>query len=269
LGYHQAMRGFFDTHIHSAPDISERCGDDIDIAREAKAASLAGIVLKNHIFPTGARAHLTMKAVEGIRVVGGIVLNSPFGFVNAEAVECSFTMGGRVLWMATRDARLYEAAWEAGEISAEELRSTLRIVARHRGVLGTGHLRGAALEALIKTALDLGVERIVVNHPDSASVGLSLTQQIELAQLKGVWLERAYLHLHPAVKQPIEKETIFRAIRATGVENNLIATDLGRAGAPSPAEGMAAWCRILNEAGFGKEEIARLGRDNPRAIYFT
>jgi hypothetical protein len=61
-------------HVHSAPDLDPRRFDDLELAREAAAAALGGIVLKNHHFSTAERASLVSKTVPGLRVLGGLVL---------------------------------------------------------------------------------------------------------------------------------------------------------------------------------------------------
>ena len=44
----EILRGAIDVHCHTAPDALERSVDDIALARQAKAAGMRAIVLKNH-----------------------------------------------------------------------------------------------------------------------------------------------------------------------------------------------------------------------------
>ena len=79
--------GVIDMHVHAHPDVFGRNMDDIDLAMLAKARGMRGFVIKNHISETASRAALTMHAVPGIEVWGGIVLNSAVGGINPDAVE--------------------------------------------------------------------------------------------------------------------------------------------------------------------------------------
>ena len=79
--------GVIDMHTHTHPDVFGRSIDDVDLATLAKARGMRGIVIKNHISETASRAALAMKAVPGIEVWGGIVLNNAVGGINPVAVE--------------------------------------------------------------------------------------------------------------------------------------------------------------------------------------
>src|SRR6266513_681880 len=99
--------GAIDIHVHSDPDAFNRSLDDFDIARIAARKGMRGIVLKNHVAPTAARAALIMRTVPGIEVWGGIALNRAVGGVNPLAVEWFHRMSGgrgKVVWLPTFDA---------------------------------------------------------------------------------------------------------------------------------------------------------------------
>lgn len=85
--------GVVDMHVHSHPDVFGRNMDDVDVANIAKARGMRGIVLKNHISETASRAALAMRAVPGIEIFGGIVLNKAVGGVNPDAVEWMHQIG--------------------------------------------------------------------------------------------------------------------------------------------------------------------------------
>src|ERR1700694_3890575 len=91
--------GAVDTHVHSAPDLVPRKLNDLDAARQARAAGMAAIVLKNHFFTTALRAQLVVSEVPRIRVVVSIVLNQPMGGTNPWAVEAAARAGAKVVWM--------------------------------------------------------------------------------------------------------------------------------------------------------------------------
>src|SRR5207248_8850796 len=101
------IAGLMDTHIHAAPDVFGRSMDDEEMAILYKERGLEGLVLKNHVATTADRAWFARKHVEGLKVFGGIVLNSAVGGINPDAVNWMWRMQGgygRVVWFPTFDA---------------------------------------------------------------------------------------------------------------------------------------------------------------------
>src|SRR5206468_13082954 len=70
------VAGAIDMHCHPFPDLFPRLADDIDIAIAARDAGLKALMLKCHHESTVSRAYLISRIVPGIRVFGGVVLNS-------------------------------------------------------------------------------------------------------------------------------------------------------------------------------------------------
>src|SRR6266851_2107435 len=64
--------GAVDTHVHSAPDLVPRKLDDVEVARQARDACMAAVVLKNHFLATALRASLVESLVPGIRVIDSL-----------------------------------------------------------------------------------------------------------------------------------------------------------------------------------------------------
>jgi len=52
------LEGVYDFHVHSSPDVVERKLTDTELAREARNRNMAGLVIKNHLFETAARAFI-------------------------------------------------------------------------------------------------------------------------------------------------------------------------------------------------------------------
>ena len=73
------LRNAIDIHVHGSPDSRPRALDGIEIARQAKAAGMRAIVLKNHYEYTSSLAYIVRKEVPGIEVFGGISLVSLIG----------------------------------------------------------------------------------------------------------------------------------------------------------------------------------------------
>ncbi len=106
-----------------------------------------------------------------------------------------------------------------------------------------------------------GIDRIIVTHPSSQLVGMSVAQQREAARL-GALLE--YTLMTVVRDAPIDE---FAAqIRGVGPENVILTTDLGQVGNPLPADGLRDALPRLASAGFTDAEIDIMTRRNPARL---
>lgn len=62
------LQGSYDLHIHPIPSHVPRLLDDFEVLAQAEEAGMAGVLLKNHYEPTGARAILANRRGEGFRL---------------------------------------------------------------------------------------------------------------------------------------------------------------------------------------------------------
>jgi hypothetical protein len=268
--------GVVDMHVHTAPDVPPRLMSDLVLAREAAAAGYRAVVLKSHHTPTAARAVIAEEAVGGVRVLGGVALNTPAtGGINASAVEAAAAMGGRVVWMPTFTSRnhirhmssagrgaglefLGRASHPVDVVDGEgellpEVLAVLDVVAAHDLTLATGHLGPADIMLLVPEARRRGVRRVVITHPEMDVVALPIEQQMALADLGGVWFERVAVITRAPIDHPVAD--IAEAIRAVGVETTVLATDLGQPANPSPVRGLEEYVRAMRECGFSSDDI--------------
>ena len=262
-------------HVHTAPDVPPRLMNDLELTREVAEAGYRAVVLKSHHTPTAARAAMAEAAVGGVRVLGGVALNTPAtGGINASAVEAAAVMRGRVVWMPTftarnhvqfmargqgeglaflgRTERAVDIVDEHGKLLPDVL-ALLDVVAAHDLTLATGHLGPTDIMLLVPEARRRGVKRVVVTHPEMEVVSLPLEQQLELADLGGVWFERVAVVTRSPMDYPVSG--IAEAIRVVGVDSTVIATDLGQPGNPSPVRGLEAFVAALRDCGFGMDDI--------------
>lgn len=278
------VQGAVDTHLHSSPDILPRSQDDLEIARAAAEAGMAAIVLKSHHLATAARAVLVDKHVEGVRILGGLVLNrASAGGLNADAVRANLGVGGKVIWLPTVSAANHQAYLgqrdtdqhlralsqasamvpvvdEGGKV-LPELEPILDLIAEADAVLATGHLSSAEIVTIVNRALDAGVRRILVTHPEAEMVDLDLSAQRDLAD-HGVMFERCYY----SVLNGLEPEKMLESIRTVGVDSTVLATDLGQYfNAPVP-DGLAEYAAILKAAGLTEDEWRAMSATNPRRL---
>jgi hypothetical protein len=81
------IKGAFDLHVHSAPDVLPRLMNDIEMAQRIIKNGMAGYAIKSHYFCTSERAELINELYPGCKAVGTISLNSAVGGINPTAVE--------------------------------------------------------------------------------------------------------------------------------------------------------------------------------------
>ena len=172
------LKDIVDCHVHTAPSLMPRRHTDGEILTIARQAGVGTVVLKAHEGSTVERAR-----VQGEGAVGGIVLNSPVGGANPDAVRVATALGGRIVWMPTVSAPAHVAARSSPELSVhrevrfsevpivtdgrvrEEWHDVIALVAEHDLVLASGHLNMDEAVAVFELAIARGVRRLLVNHP--------------------------------------------------------------------------------------------------------
>jgi hypothetical protein len=281
--------GAIDTHIHSAPDVLPRKFNDLELAQRFKARRMAGFVLKSHYICTADRATLVNQIVPEIQAFGAIALNNSVGGLNPLALDIAGRLGTRVVflpsvdnanelenvsgqrdesklpyWMSiAREMRALGIAgsWlnvtEDGKVTPAT-RQCLEIIAKHDMVLATSHIRPSEVLPVVNAAKEVGVQRIVITHPEFPTTLLSIPQQQELARL-GVYFERCFTTPNTG---KIAWEQVYANIRQVGPETTILATDLGQSNAPYPDEGLGMFAARLLDNGFSEAEVQPMVRDN-------
>lgn len=254
------LDGMIDLHVHAAPDSEARSVNAIETARLARSHGMRGLLFKNHYTHTASLAYLVSQVVEGIEVYGGITLNRTVGGINPVAVELmANTTGshGQVVWMPTRDARSIAISRD-GELLPEVL-EILDVMARYDLALATGHSTPEESLLLIREAGARGIERIIVTHPFSPSVAMTVATQREAARL-GALLE------YPA-SQAFESDERFdqllAQLREVGPEHIALTTDLGQPENPVHTDGLDIIVSRLIDSGITQAEIDVMTRRNP------
>ncbi len=100
----ELVRGAYDLHVHTSPDIMPRSASDLELAHRCRQWGLAGFVIKSHYVPTAERAALVRSLVPDVDVLGALVLNCAVGGMNTMAVEIAAREGARIVWMPTFDS---------------------------------------------------------------------------------------------------------------------------------------------------------------------
>ena len=280
------IQGAIDFHVHSAPDVFGRSVTDIEAATLARRMGLRGIVLKNHVTSTADRAAIVREVVPGLEVFGGIVLNMAVGGVNPHAVEWMARMSGRygkVVWLPTIDADYHLKTFHEpgdglkvaidGKVTAET-EAVLKIIAREKLVLCTGHVSPPEVLAVTRRAVELGASNVVITHAMAEVPNLSMAQMKELAAL-GATIELDFVNhlMGPQAHLPwmrhwhrVSVKDMAEAIKELGAAHILIATDLGQTGNPTHPDGMMLLVQGLKQEGVSDADIDRMMRKNPARL---
>ncbi|MCF6473203.1 cytosolic protein [Nonomuraea sp. MG754425] len=288
----ELVAGAYDIHIHVAPDVMRRRIDDLTLAARFADVGLAGYVLKSHYVPTAERAAVVRAAVPGFGAVGAITLNAAVGGMNPVAVEIAARGGAQVVWLPTVDsanqractaadpegatppmwARLQDELRAAGmaadpvEVVApgggvlDRTRQVLRLIAAHDLTLATGHLGADEIDAVVAAAVEEGVRRIVVTHPEFTSQRVAVERQRALAA-KGALLERCFTTPHSG---KVSWQTWLEHIAAAGPEHSVLSSDLGQPFNPPVEDGLALLADRLTAEGFTDKDVRTMAVENSR-----
>jgi hypothetical protein len=278
-----SVEGVIDLHCHSGPDAVPRSVNDLELVRQARAAGLRAVVIKNHFTMTADRAQLAMEEVPGMEVFGGIVLNASVGGLNAEAVRRMIAMRGnrgKIVWLPTLDAanqvdfakesRPFVAVVRAGK-PVPELQEIFALIARHELVLATGHSSADESIVLLTAAREAGVKKMLVTHGLAEAIRGTPEKLRTLADL-GALIECTWLTHVPGqggainVGRVVPVEEGVRIMRAIGFERVVISSDFGQQHNLPPPEGMRAFISALLANKVSPAEIDFIARRNPARL---
>lgn len=271
------LLGAYDLHMHAAPSPFGRALDDFGLLEEAGRAGMAGIVLKSHYEPTGARAQLAnTHCVSSCTAYGGIVLNWPVGGLNPYAVENALRRGVRIVWMPTRDSANsllsgnmpgdffdrpgITVTDETGSLKPKVIR-ILEIAKKYGTAVATGHLSPDESVLLCRKGREMGV-RMVLTHPEFDRTIVDASTQAELAAL-GVYVEKCWYNV--AEGNCTVKEMVSH-IRQTGIGQCFLTTDRGQGNREHPAEAMKRFLITLLEAGLTEDELYTMTHTVPGKV---
>lgn len=258
-----------DLHVHAAPSLLPRHGNDAETVTAERAVGFGTVVLKSHEGSTVERAAIAGGDQAG--VYGGIVLNSPVGGANPDAVQVAARLGGRVVWMPTVSAPNHRAGANSPELSVHrgfELgpvavtdddgrllpgwHDVLDVVVEHDLLLASGHLHARETVTLFGEARRRGAQRLMVNHPlmaflhwtaDDAQALLALDVHLELGILPDLLGNAEHASLNLTHTYPASL-LVFGG-------------DLGHAHHPGPDTAVAPWLADL-ETRVGAERAAAI-----------
>ncbi|WP_382304275.1 DUF6282 family protein [Herbiconiux sp. UC225_62] len=282
------LDGAVDLHCHSGPSPMPRRITHAEAAAQAADAGFRAIVVKCHYHDTVTDVLSMQPLLEGlpIQVFGGIALNSVNGGLNPWAVDRSLKMGGRMVWFPTISSRIHLehsahhaetqahfqplGMMQSAEVSVfdadgavrPEVRQIVEQAKDEGALVSTGHLDGESALAVVRTAAEVGHDRLLVSHPNYVT-DIDVARLEEMVAL-GAMVEHEVAMYHRDHIFPAEVLVDF--IRRFGAENTVLGSDLGQVGNPLPVEGYRGLLPRLLELGVGEDEIALMIRTNPARL---
>ncbi|RPJ34718.1 MAG: hypothetical protein EHM35_09650 [Planctomycetaceae bacterium] len=283
---HLTVKGVYDLHVHSGPDLFDRIGDEAEIAAMCRDAGMAGVLFKVHHESTVARAYYASKLSPGIECHSSICLNRGVGGINPGSVETAVKMGAKIVWMPTSDSAYHElkygvtGAWghvqdsrlalRAKAISllddkgklVGEIQPVLGLIARHNVVLATGHISPEETELLIPAALEAGVKKIVLTHVNFTKF------LMPLERVKGYVGMGAMAELCAPSQWGgyLGQEDTRDWIEALGADNCFISSDAGISRKPAPHEAIRTFLYVMSTLGISLRDLHVLSIENPRRL---
>lgn len=271
------IEGGYDVHVHPEPSHFPRNTDDFELVRRADALKMAGVVLKSHYDPTGARAYLANKYAGSkyTKAYGSVALNWPVGGLNPYAVECNYKMGGKITWMPTRDTH---NCLQYGDMNGDFFKrpgirafdedgklkpviyEILEIIRKYNGVLGTGHFYLDETLALCNAAVKMGV-KTVLTHPEWNRTVVPLDIQVALAR-KGVIIEKLWANVYDNM---VTAEYMAYTMKEIGYKHIVWGTD-GAFGDFDPIKAITDFVDGMSNAGITDKDIKTMLCDTAAAL---
>jgi len=150
---------------------------------------------------------------------------------------------------------------EDGKVS-KATHDCLDLIAKHDMILATGHIGPSEMPAVVKAAVEQGVKRIVITHPEFPTTCLTIEEQRALTRFD-VFFERCFTTPHTG---KIAWEQVFDNIRTIGSSTTILSTDLGQSNNPFVDEGLGMFVGKLLDAGFRETEIQQMARHNATQV---
>ena len=276
-----SLNGVIDMHVHTAPDVCLRTYNDLELTAAAVRAGARAIVIKGHHCSTVARAALcnayNRSAFESNAFVmyGGLALNYDAGGLNPKAVQTALEMGAKVIWLPTVDAENdcrkhgrcggIRMTDDRG-VPTQELRRIFTLIKEYDAVLATGHISPEEIWCVVDSARNIGVQKIVITHPEYWVVDMSLEDQKELVSDYDVILERCFM-------QPLQNgcwvsnaERNLEAIRELGADSTILSTDCGNPATPPWEESARQYLQFMADHNVNSEELRSMTKTTPARL---
>ncbi|MCU1596681.1 MAG: hypothetical protein JWQ47_420 [Glaciihabitans sp.] len=284
--------GAVDLHVHPSPSPFPRRLSIAEAAWQAHEAGFRAILTKSHHHSMVTDIQATSESLGGlpIPVHSGVALNNYVGGLNPYAAELALAQGGKMVWFPTISSHAHIHVHEeegenlkfptnnlglrhTTEISIldeegalkPEVLDILEVIKTHDAIMSCGHLDPDQIDVLVAQASRMGVQRILVNHPN-------FVIQAEPERVRR-WVELG-ARIEHSICQYDDRSSFYQwgldvlmtYITAAGIDNTLLGSDLGQANNPYPIDAYSRIVRGLLDAGLPKADVRKLINDNPAEL---
>jgi hypothetical protein len=276
-----SLHGVIDMHVHSAPDIRERAYSDFELMEAGIKVGARAIVIKSHHGTTMNRAYLVNEHNKilhqndnNFTMFGSITLNAAIGGLNPIAVETGLKMGAKIVWLPTTSAENHLKKYgKTGGIAClnnskivEPLKEIFKMIKDYDAVLGTGHLAPEEIFPIVDQAKSMGLEKIVITHPEFWVVGMSHEDQIKITKDYDVYLERCYAQPMGGGVYQSNLEDNLAIITKVGYKNIIVDTDGGQVENPHWEIALETYMQYLADHGIADDQIDVMTKKIPAKL---
>jgi hypothetical protein len=147
-----------------------------------------------------------------------------------------------------------------------EARQVLDLIAEANIILSVGHLTLQEIRVVVSYGKEIGMNKLILDHPHSSTMRIDIENQIELADL-GCIVNHTYAQVSPRF-HAISVGQLADNIRRLGPRRVVLSSDAGQIGNPTPAESMRIYVQLLLEEGISPDDIRVMLHENPgRMLY--
>lgn len=287
------LNGVYDLHIHTGPSVAKRLLDAGDMMKNAQAVGYKGYLVKDHYAPSAHGCQLVQEHLGNgsCKCYSSIVLNNCVGGLNILALDVAYNMGTRMVYMPTVSSLLHIEDHKgrkflgSGNMTTTDLEEpiylldgnnkiipecieVLKYIAEKGDlVLSTGHISWQEIDVLIPTALELGVKKIIVNHPNFTI--MAPFDAVARWAKQGAWIEMTACEFGAVVFDDDSRFSpikLFDQYQEAGVplEQMFISSDFGQSISPEPTEGMYKFLNLIHEElGYDVDVLERMTKTIP------
>jgi hypothetical protein len=277
------LEGAIDDHIHSAPDAyNTRVYDELELAIQACQVGMKAVVFKCHSMPSSRSAYIVQKVVnqwaeehnkKKIDVFGGVVLNYSVGGLNPEAVNVSYRVGGKFVWLPNVDASFHRKIMgtpggievlDENDRIVPPLREIFDMIVEGDMVLSLCHQSTKERFILIDEARKAGIKKIEVCHPNEVTAKMTV-DQMKIAADKGV-----YISFHCTSFRTLQWswDEFIQATKIVGCDRIIAATDCGHFASPSPVESMRLFIAGMLMQDIPEKDVEKMVNINPSTLIY-
>jgi hypothetical protein len=286
------LEGAVDLHVHPAPSPLPRRMDGAEAARLAGESGFSAVVVKSHHHSTVMDVlALKQAGVDhgSAQLFGGIALNGPVGGINPKAVDLALKMGGRIVWFPTIGSAQHirhhaehpnlkfpklavhlepeepiEVLDGNGGVT-EDVYAILESIKAHDAILASGHMAPHQITAVFQAAREVGVQRMLVNHPNFV-IEASHEDARRWVEL-GAYVEHSLcMYDEESSFHNWDLDTMVAWIEAVGPERSTLGSDLGQMNNPLPTDSFRKIVGRLLERGTSEDTVRRMVATNPAEL---